>query len=168
MNPCNLNPQCSRVNCVSVSLSHPLYLPWFKHIFAFIFLCKHNSFQLSNYLSKYKSTFSIKVQKDSIKEEYTYMDLNQKSKVHGNLKNHPWFVWLFFTGWRKKKGLRRIESVHPSPHVSQGNFWMVWQEEAYCSEGQLWTNVRRDSLATIGLICGSKTGLTPLITNSFF
>ena len=109
-----------------------------------------------------------KVQKDSIKEEYTYMDLNQKSKVHGNLKNHPWFVWLFFTGWRKKKGLRRIESVHPSPHVSQGNFWMVWQEEAYCSEGQLWTNVRRESLATIGLICGSKTGLTPLIKNSFF
>lgn len=109
-----------------------------------------------------------KVQKDSIKEEYTYMDLNQKSKVHGNLKNHLWFVWLFFTGWRKKKGLRRIESVHPSPHVSQGNFWMVWQEEAYCSEGQLWTNVRRESLATIGLICGWKTGLTPLIKNSFF
>lgn len=68
-----------------------------------------------------------KVQKDNIKVKYTYMDLNQKSKVHGNFKNHPWFVWLFFTGWRKKRGLRRIESVHPSPHVSQGNFWMVWQ-----------------------------------------
>lgn len=69
-----------------------------------------------------------KVQKDNIKVKYTYMDLNQKSKVHGNFKNHPWFVWLFFIGWRKKTGLRRIECVHPSPHsIGQGNFWMVWQ-----------------------------------------